>query len=195
MISLNLAVSDAQFRLLRNALQRLPGAAEKALVRAVNRAVEGARTDAIRAVCKEYVIKPADVRKTIHIVRAKPDNPEAQVISTGRPIPLIKFRILPKNPPARGTSVKNRKTVIAGVKFNTATAAPHSFIARMKNGHVGVYSRPPGVGRNPIEQRYGPSVPQMIGSQTVLEYIETQAHERLDKELGHQVKYLLGGGK
>jgi hypothetical protein len=195
MISISLSIDEAQLKFVMDSLSHMPNAAKKAIARAVNRAVEGARTDAVKAVCAEYAIRPTDVRKTIHIIRARPDKLEAQVISTGRPVPLIKFKALPKKPPAKGTPVKRRRTVIAGVKFGSAKAMPHSFIAEMKNGHIGIYSRKQDAKRNPIEQRYGLSVPQMIGNAAVLEYIERQAHDRLDKELRHQVAYLAGGGR
>lgn len=192
MISLDVSLDEKQARYVRDALRHIPGAAEKAVARAINRAVEGARTDSIKAVCGEYYIKPSDVRKTIHIVRAKPGKLTARVISAGRPIPLIKFKVTPKKPAEAGVK---RQTVVAGVKFGSAVAMPHSFIARMKNGHIGVYSRKRGAGRNPIKQRYSPSAPQMIGNDEVLGYIEKRAHERLDKELRRQIVYMLGGGR
>jgi hypothetical protein len=195
MISISLSIDEAQLRFVRDSLTHMPNAAKKAIARAVNRAVEGARTDAVKAVCAEYAIRPTDVRKTIRIIRATQDKPEAQIISTGRPVPLVKFKALPKKPPAKGTPVKRRRIVIAGVKFGSAKAMPHSFVAEMKNGHIGIYSRKPGAGRNPIEQHYGPSSPQMIGNTAVLEYIKRQALGRLDKELRHQVQYLSRGGK
>jgi hypothetical protein len=69
----------------------------------------------------------------------------------------------------------------------------------MSSGHVGVFSRMEEsgkfVGRMPIKQLYAPSFPQMLGNKEVLEYIEMKARYRLDKELGHQISYLFGGGK
>jgi hypothetical protein len=191
MISLDISLNESQFRTARDSLLHIPGAAEKTIARAVNRAVEGARTDAIKAVCAEYAIKATDVRKSIHIKRATPGNPVAQVISTGSPIPLIKFKVTPRKPRARG---EKKKTVVAGVKFGNAKPMPHSFVARMKSGHVGVYSRKDGTGRT-IKQHYSPSVPQMMGNEKALEYIEKRAYERLDKELRHQVGYLFSGGR
>jgi hypothetical protein len=195
MISLDVSLDEKQIQFVRDALGRFPGKVKKATARAINRAVEGARTDAVKKVCEEYVIKPTDVRKTIHIVRAKPDKLTAQVISEGRPIPLIKFNVKPKKPPAKGTRVVDRKTVIAGVKFGSAKEMPHSFIVQMKSGHIGVFSRVSNAPRLPIEQKHSLSVPQMLGSRNVIDFIEKRAHERLDKELRHQITYLLGGGK
>jgi hypothetical protein len=189
MISISIAPDERQLRFLRDALGRFPEKAKKAMVRAINRAVEGARTDAVKKVCEAYVIKPSDVRKTIVIARANSRKMEARIISTGRPIPLMKFKVNPKKPGDR------KKIVIAGVKMGTAAQMPHSFIAQMKSGHIGVFSRATGAPRLPIEQKYGPSVPQMMGNKDVIDFIEKRARERLDKELRHQIAYLLGGGK
>lgn len=195
MISVDISPDEKQLQFLRDTLGRFPEKVKKAMVRAINRSVEGARTDAVKKVCEEYAIKPSDVRKTIVIARASSSKMEAQIISTGRPIPLIKFNVKPKKAPAKGTKVVKRKAVIAGVKFGNAEEIPNSFIAQMKSGHVGVFSRANNAPRLPIEQKYGPSVPQMIGNKDVIDFIEKRARERLDKELRHQIAYLLGGGK
>jgi hypothetical protein len=199
MISVSLSLNEQQLQLIRNTLSHLPGAMDKAIARAINRAAEGARTDAIKEVCEEYTIKPADVRKTIHIARANPKKLEARVISTGRPTPLVKFNVKPKSPPPKGTKIKDRPVVIVGVRFGNQDEFPYSFVAEMQNGHKGVFTRnkddPEYDGRLPIRQEFSLSPPQMINNLKVLEYIEKRAQERLDKELTHQISYLLGGGK
>jgi hypothetical protein len=191
MISLDISLNEKQFQLVRTVLGAFPEKAEKAIARAINRAVEGGRTDAVKAVCEEYEIKPSKVRQSINIVRANPQKLQAQIISTGRPLPLIQFKVNPK-------STRTKRRVIAGVKFGNAIEMPHAFIQKMSNGHVGVFERAKFggklVGRMPIEQKYAPSFPQMLGNDEVLKYIEMKAHYRLDKELRHQVTYLLGGG-
>lgn len=195
MIAVSLSLNEAQFRHARDALLHIPKGAEKAIARAINRALEGARTDAVKAICREYQIKPTDVRRTFHIARARPGKLEAQVISTGGAIPLIKFKVSPKSPPSQKKKTpQERKVVVAGVRFGTAENMPYSFIVRAKNGYTGVFSR---VGDRslPIKQRYGPAVPQMLGHENVLRFIEERAHERLDKELQHQIDYLFGGGR
>ena len=193
MISLSISLGERHKELL-SALAHIPGGANKAVARAINRAVEGARTDAIKAICEEYAIKPVDVRKSIHIVRATYQKLEAQIISTGGPLPLIQFRVNPK-------STRTKRRVRAGVKFGNQITLPHAFIQKMSNGHIGVFQRHTDgetgkmVPRMPIKQLYAPSFPQMLGNKEVLKYIEMKAHYRLDKELRHQINYLFGGGR
>ncbi|MDR1471565.1 MAG: phage tail protein [Synergistaceae bacterium] len=194
MISLDISLNEDQLRHVRDSLLHIPGAANRAIARAINRAVEGARTDTVKAICTEYTIKPTDVRKAILIKRAKPNKLEAQIISTGSPIPLFKFKVNPK-------STRSKRRVVASVKFGSAvTLPPYMFIQKMGTGRVGVFSRKNNEtneisGRMPITQKYAPSFPQMLGNEEVLKYVEMKAYYRLDKELGHQVRYLFGGGR
>jgi hypothetical protein len=195
MISINVRVGEDQLRTVRESLRHIPGAADKAIMRAINKAIEGARTDAIKAITQQYYIKAADVRKTIHLIRAKPGNLEGQVVSSGGPFPMIKFNVKPKKPEnQRGKRVSARAKVIAGIKFGVIESYPEAFIATVGAGHVGVFERK-GDARLPINQKYRLSVPQMLGNKDILEYIDKRAQDRLDKELLHQTKYLFGGGR
>jgi hypothetical protein len=199
MISVTISLNESQFRAVRESLRHIPGAAEKAIARALNRAVEGGRTDAIRVVCEEYTIRPIDVRKTIHIVRAKPGKLEAQIISTGKAIPLAKFNVKPKKPPKQeGVKMVNRmrRKVITTVKTGSTHVGrgekPEWFVQKMASGHIGVFYRE---GLQSIKQEYRLATPQMLGNSKVLKLIEERAKVRLDKELTHQIKYLFGGGR
>lgn len=195
MIGISLSLNEAQFKHAREALLHIPKGAEKAIARAINRALEGARTDAVKSICQEYHVKPTEVRRTFQIVRARPDKLEAQIISSGGAIPLIKFKVSPKSPAKQNKKrIADRKRLVAGVRFGTNESMPFSFVIRAKNGYTGVFSR---VGDRslPLKQRYGPAVPQMLGHEKVLRFIEQGAQERLDKELQHQINYLFGGGK
>lgn len=195
MIQISIGMDEGLYKLAQDSLRHIPKAAGKAVSRAINRALEGARTDAIKKICAEYSVRPADVRKTLHIVRAKPEKPEARILSSGGPLPLIKFRVSPSKPlQQRGKKIGERKSVVAGVKFGTASPFPYSFVAKVGNGHVGVFTRVGKAGL-PIKQKWGPSIPQMLGNEAVLRYIEEQAKVRLEKELRHQIDYLFGGGR
>jgi hypothetical protein len=214
MISLDISLSEEQLRNVKESLLHIPKAANKAIARAINRAVEGARTDAIKAICSEYAIKPTDVRKKIHIVRAKPDNLKAEVIFSGGPSPLMNFYVRPKVPPSQlGIKVRDRERIEVAIKTGAPKLWSHAFVARMHNissstddRYVGVFYRTgrifskakalrQGSSRTEIKAVYSLSVPEMAGKEEVLDFIEKRAHERLDKELKHQINYLFRGGK
>ncbi|MBE3586566.1 MAG: phage tail protein [Thermoanaerobacter sp.] len=183
MIELTVEQMDKAERLLGH----IPGAAPKAMANAINRAAEAARTEAARKVRELYYIKHKDVLATMKIYRATPDDLTATVISKGNLIALSKFRITPKQP-----QPKRKKPVIARVKRGEGGPIKSAFVARMQSGHVGVFIR---VGRSrlPIRELYGPSVPQMLGSPNVTEWVEEKAIERLEQRLEYEINRILEG--
>lgn len=168
-------------------LSHIPEAAPKAMANAINRAAETARTEAARKVREKYYIKHGDVISTIRITKASPDNLEASVVSRGSPIALSKFRITPRQPQPR-----RRAPVIARVTKGGGGPIQGAFVARVGSGHIGVFNRV-GPARLPIVQRYGPSVPQMLGSPTVTEWVEQKATEKLNERLDHEINRILEG--
>ena len=97
---------------------------------------------------------------------------------------------MPKRRPAKGKYLYSQV-----VKGEGGTIA-HAFLAKMKSGHVGVFQRE-GHGANsaslPIEKLSGPSVPQMLGSPTVSEFIQKRMEERLAVNVEHEVNAFLMG--
>lgn len=163
--------------------EKLPGV----LSRAINRAAESARTEAGRKAREQYYIKQRDVVSTIRIRQATPDDLAAIVISRGNLVPLTKFRVTPNRPqPTR------KSPIIVRVKKGGGGPIKHAFVARMRSGHLGVFNRA-GKKRLPIMERYGPSVPEMLNSDTVSQYVEAKASEVLEKRLEHEIERVLGG--
>lgn len=177
-----------QITLGRQMLGHIPGAQPKALTSAINRAAEGARTDAVAKAKEEYVITAGRVRETIQINKASRANLSASVVSRGRPRALSYFKISP------GKVTKKRPPggVFAQVKRSGGGTITKSFVAKMASGHVGVFHRA-GSGRFPLVQRYGPSVAQMLESKSVSQYIEAGAVRRLDDRLNHEINRILRG--
>lgn len=170
-------------------LGHIPGAAPKAMARAINRATESARTEAARKVRSMYYISQKDVTATIKIYPATPSDLSAMVVSRGNLIALTKFRVTPNKP-----QPKRRREIIVRVKRGAGGPIKKAFVARMKSGHVGVFKRA-GKQRYPIDQLYGPSIPEMIGNPTVTGWVEEKARERLDQRLDHEIKRALEGNE
>jgi hypothetical protein len=178
-------VSAEQLERAESLLADFPKAEPRALSSALNRAAEGARTDAVKKARETYVITAGRVRETIGIGKATPDNLIARVKSQGRPRALSYFNVRPKLP-----GIRRRKPLFAQVQRGGGGTIKGAFVARLQSGHLGVFNR---VGKSslPIIQRYGPSVPQMIGSETVTEYVELGAQRRLDNRIDHEINRLL----
>jgi len=195
MILLSFEVPDEEFKRAYNALQHIHGGAPKAIMRALNHAAYKARKEAVEAVCANYAVKPAEVRRTMVIKRATPNNLLCEIISEGSPRPLIKFNVNPKKPPVQsGKRISQRKKIVAGVKFGVQKALPFAFIAKLDNGHIGVFSRKGGKSL-PIKQRYSLSIPQAFGNDSIREFLLGQAIMNFSVELDRQIDLILGGGK
>jgi hypothetical protein len=170
---------------LEEALAEIPEKIPRAAARAINRAAYTARTEAARKAREEYVIKHGDVINTIKIYPASEEDLSASVISRGSVIPLIKFKVSPKQP-----QPKRKKPLTATVKRGEGGPIARAFTAQMKSGYIGVFQRV-GKPRLPIRQLYGPSVPQMLGSRSVSQWVEEKAQETLDKRLEHEISRAL----
>lgn len=179
-------VSTDRIELLQIMLGHIPGAIPKALSAAINRAAEGARTDAVKKVREEYVITAARIRETINIDKANATNLAARIKSRGRPRALSYFKLRPGKPTRR----RPKDGVHVQVKRSGGGPVAKSFVAKMASGHVGVFHRQ-GSGRFPIVQRYGPSVAQMVGSPSVSRYVEESAQRRLGDRLDHEINRIL----
>ncbi|MDT8901838.1 phage tail protein [Anaeroselena agilis] len=170
-------------------LGNIKGALPAVQARAINRSLGSARAEAVRAVRAEYTVSAEAVRKTIATKNATPSMPLGIIIATGTPIAMSKFDVSPTRP-----DPKAKRSVTVRVKKGSGRKTVKSaFLARMGSGHVGVFKRA-GKKRLPIEQRFGPSVPQMLGSDNVTRQIEQKARETLDARLDHEIGRILERG-
>ena len=176
-------------------LKALGPAAEKGVRRALDRAVKGVRTDAVREVRKEYNVTAKAVRDSFIVLRpGRRASSEFSVnaVFRGNRIKLLAFGARPAKiggrKPRKGISVmvkRSRKTVLS------------SFLAAMKSGHVGVFRRTGKFGRNGnkklehIEELTGPAVPQMVGNMEIVDKLHDGAMERFDKNLNREINFAI----
>lgn len=172
-------------------LQGISGAAKKVALTAVKKTVRGAKRDAVQKVRERYTIKPAYINRTMSFIN---DDGSFGFKSKGRVNDLAYFKhnpaSVPRHRPPRGKYLYSQV-----IKGEGGTIA-HAFLAKMKSGHVGVFQRG-GHGTNsaslPIDKLSGPSVPQMLGSPTVSEFIQKRMEERLAVNVEHEVNAFLMG--
>lgn len=182
MIQLNLDHIDRLERFFIETPQKIP----KITARAINRAAQSARTEAGREVRKTYLVKHGDVIDTIRIKSANEDNLSANVTSKGHVLPLSKFKVTP----GRRPGIKGTSPVLVRVKKGAGGRIKSGFVAQMQSGHIGVFIRA-GKRSSPINQLYGPSIPQMVGSDQVSRLVEEKAQETLEKRLDHEINRAL----
>ena len=173
---------------LEEMLRNAPAQVNVAAARAINRAAYAARTQAGRSVRETYTVKHKDVISTIRLhKKATPADLNAEIRSRGSTLKLMKFKVTPSSP-----QPKRKRPIKVSVKKGSNKTIKNGFVARMSNGHMNVFTRTTKK-RFPIRGHYGPSVPQMLGNESVTRFVERKANEVLDNRLEHEINRLLRG--
>lgn len=172
-------------------LTKYVGDQQKAVVRALNKTAEQARTAASQEVrAAGYNIKASAIKKSFVIQRAKAGNLAVVLKATGRPIALINY------------DARNGKTGVS-VRVKTGRfVLRHAFIATMPNGHQGVFERTGNqhkvVSRNgkkvrtglPIKELFGPSIPQSLANDAVQKAVMAKIREKYPQILRHELAFV-----
>ncbi|HMT02405.1 MAG TPA: phage tail protein, partial [Burkholderiales bacterium] len=155
-------------------LASIPNGAKRVLTRALNRAIAGAKTDAIEQITATYTIKATTVRDSLTLKKANFNILNASLKADGRVIPLTKFKITEGKITQDG---KSRPIIRTTIKHGETKTLKHGFLATMATGHRGVFLRT-GKERLPIKQVFSLSIPQMLGNKDIKKYLEDNAHDR-----------------
>ena len=153
-----------------------------AIMRALNRAGDGVKTDASREIRQIYRVKKATVDKSFGISRASAERLQVVVNVSGRPLSLAGFD--PK---------QTRKGVSVNVK-GQRKLIPHAFIRTLrtkKGDEYDVVFIRTSAGRFPIKALKTVDVPGLFGKEQILSIVNRATFERFDVELERQLKYLL----
>jgi len=173
-------VDSAKLKEVEQQLGSFSKKAPTVISRAINRAAQNAKTNVVSKTREEYVMKAKDVRDTIKIRKATQNSLGAVVTSTGSKVPLIKFKVSPNKP-----RPKNPPRVLkAGVKKDGLKQILGAFIADINGNKVFERERK---NRLPIKQLFGPSIPEMLGNESVKTYVEREATKMFDKRLEHEI--------
>lgn len=182
-----LSVSNVGVERAERLLVNIPNGLKKAVPRAINRAMESARTVGVQQARDQYTVKARAIRSTIKLDRANANKMIGVITSSGSPISLYDFKVNPKT-----VNGRRRSPIRVSVKKGQQTLLNRAFIARLGSGKTGVFERV-GDKRFPIKLLFGPSAPQMLGNENVANMIEKTATETMDKRLDHEIGRLLDG--
>ncbi len=156
-------------------------AIDAATVTALNRTMSSVQTEASRLIRDRYTIKASVAKKQMRISRASKSRLFADLIVSGRRIPLIEFAARQTRKGVTVNVTRQRK-LVRGV-----------FIARMKSGHVGVYERL-GPKRLPIQELLSISLPKAFTQKQILVAVSKKAAERFPIEFERAAKFGGRGG-
>lgn len=211
-IQLSTAGQEAIDRAIR-LLAGVEGGMEKALRSATDKAVKRLQKSNVKAVRERYAISAANIRdnENVRVSYSYNGGVQASVRFGGERIPLFRFDGASPHQPTKDTS--GRDPVMNGedhwrlmypsvaasghvLKSTLPTTFEQAFVARMKTGHVGIFERTGGMTSNDkdeIEELFGPSVPQMLGSEDVEKTLATEAMASFEKDLDHSILAILSG--
>lgn len=186
----NVKIGESAARELDRAaklLAGIPGGIEKAAGAALTRAAVSGRASAAREVNKQYTLKTADFKKYTksyqHIQRSVGEI-SVSIEFRGYHIPLIRFN---SRVGQNGLYTVNVKRDNVGQTFK------HVFRAEMKSGYIGLFERY-GKGSLPIEQKMGPSVPQMMSANEKLpDAVGEQVRRTFEDRMEHEIMAVMNG--
>ena len=180
----------------QNLLRAMGREAEKPLAKALNRGIQGMRTDLVDGAREHYNVKAKTVRSSITTTKARKSSGsqakrlDARINVSGSTLPLYSFgprprKPTPQKPPRVGVSVQ----VMQGAG---RSKIPGAFIADLPTRGRGVYRRAGKAGsQDKLIALHSLSVPQMVDHEDVLKRVQAGAQERFSKNLEHEIDYIL----
>lgn len=187
-------VNKRQLRELEQALVKIPRGLNKVVSRAINKIAVSTRKKIVDRITANLNIRKGELKKrNMKLLRASYTKWRAILTIFGRRIPLVQFisrKQIALGGLKRGISYKISK------KSGT-TRIRHGFLARARLDRIGAYVRKEvggeRVGRLPIVELHGPSVPEVF--EKIQEFskalLERDIAGKLAKELETQVGVLI----
>ena len=184
-MKLTVAMDQAQLDDLKERLAFIKGGWERAVVRAMNTASSQARTRTAQRAKAVLTADPERIEQSLLAKKATYGARAATLRIFDQPIPLFRFDVSFLFPTVEGGVTA--KTI----QGDSPLTLKHAFVARMSNGHVGVFSRR-GKERLPIQEHYGPSVATVFEKTPGLEAEILQlAADKFAQEAARQAEYLI----
>jgi hypothetical protein len=180
-------------------LRHIPGAAEKAMARAINRAIKSARAATVKQIRMVYRAPASAIRLSIgKPIMATPQKLRASLTTKGRRLTLYDFGPTPKR---EGTGGPGKRALRIAVRRDSMVKAFRgAFVIKADSGkmHVAVrskskfvISKKTGKRVQKIRALYSPAAAQMAGKKKVIEAVEAAAQIQLDARLDHEINAIL----
>lgn len=165
--------------------QRMLGGApkqiEQAAANAINYTITKIKTQTSKSIRKNYLVSAKNIKGALNIKRASRAKLRGVLASRGNPLLLTAFKVSVNK---RGGPMKAKVRKQTRVK-----AVPGLFLGVSRKGYTGAMQRAQRKARYPLRIPYGPSVPQMFGSENVIGELTPLAEATLNKRFLHEVEY------
>lgn len=185
--------AEAQMERAEALLAELPGAAARAMARALNRAAVAGRQRAVQAITERYAVKASDVRAKITLTTATPEQLGVSVLARS---PSLSLGYFPHKPTRSGTGGRGKPALTAEVLRGNRKPFPGAFVATI-NGQPRIMVRTGGKtsgGKDAIRSVYTVPMAAMLGVASVREAVEQRALEVLDERVDHEIDQALARG-
>ena len=184
-------IDDHDLQRAANMLQAFPGAVDRLSKRAVRSSVKGVKREAAQKITERYTFQK---KRIAGALRVSYRGTGAVFSARGRVNDLAYFKHNPSRVPAKRPP-KGKYLYSEVVRGQGGTIA-HAFLARMKTGHIGVFHRTGKPSKSDekkeeIKKNFAPSVPQMLGSPTIRDYMEKHLQTRLAGAVEREVDQFL----
>ena len=198
LLDVDMTYDTADMRNLQHRLGSLGGKANMVMSRAANRAAARANTVMKQQVSKEYFVTQKRVASVTHVRRATTASPTASVLAKDTHDNLYQFKVTPARiARPKGGNRKPPKVYYSQVRKSGGRKAlsrgPKPFVAKMRNGHIGVFHRKSNNDRT-LRGDYGPAIPQLLKKKEIMNKVEEEAGEVLLKRIDHELERVLKGG-
>lgn len=156
------------------------------IYRALNRASQTIKTTSSREVRNTYVIKAKEVNETFKVKKANRSRLGIDVMSSGKRIPLDRFKFSPNMPKPS----KPPKSIKVKVKKGGRAELLHSFVTNLHGNKL--FER---VGRRrlPVRRLMTISIPEMVGTKSITKEVNNRALESFYKRVEHEISRIKGG--
>ncbi|QPI65881.1 phage tail protein [Vreelandella venusta] len=174
-----------------------PKDVEKALKWAVNATARKAATRISKETRQRYTVSAGDIRKRMAIERYR-DNIDRAVLYTGRRLPLTQFkpreRWVSVNPkrrvksgPRKGSMVRRRGVTVQVRKGEGRKLVQGGWLAK---NHI-FRRKTRSDNQSTPEMRFGPSIPEMVDNQQVMDAAQNLVREDLPQQFNDRLNYIL----
>jgi hypothetical protein len=173
---------------------------EKAIYRALNRALDKVATETGREIRKVYNVKQRAIMAALRKHRANRKRLTARLVVEGVRLGLIEFAARAVNP--WNVAGRRHRRLGGGVSVQIKVAVGRkivkgAFIAARGGGSEGMRQvwRRAGFDRLPILTLRSISVPQAFANQAVLAALRTVARDTFNTNFAQQIRFLTQGGR
>jgi hypothetical protein len=201
--AISLHIPPEQLKALIDLTESLGGrAANRDLSRAINRTL-GVQSGGMRKTVADEIRKTANIQrgflykqtgrnatKTFSISRATVANPSGKISTKGANIPIIQYSNQRGNRKAFA-----KKIYVTVQKSRGRKRLAHAFIPQLRSGHRGIFVRTNPGAKGPagrkIKQLFSSRVPDVLINQPVMDRVLDTGADRFERELAHQIDYIL----